>query len=236
VMEPNAMPGFTNRHIARFVARALISFPETAKYFPPGRTEITGLPVREEFFRIPPKQTGAEVTVLITGGSQGSRTLNQAARQSWPLFRESGFPVRLVHQAGPAAFAGLRQEFEKTGLAGEVVAFISDMPAAFARADLVVCRAGAGAVAELAAAGKPSVLAPFPFAADDHQRKNAEAFARAGAAQVLEDRDMTGARLFALVRELGGQPEKLRAMGEAARKLARPGAARRAAEVLENFH
>ena len=233
VMEPNAIPGFTNRVIARFVARALISFPETAKYFPEGKTEITGLPVREEFFRIPPKPRRGALTILITGGSQGSRTLNNAARKSWPLFRQSGMAVRIVHQAGAAGFEALREEFRRSGVEGEVVPFIRDMPAAFAEADLVVCRSGAGAVSELAAAGKPSVLVPFPFAADDHQTRNAEALERGGAARLVRDSDMNGEKLFSLAGELGGAPETLARMGEAARQFARPGAARRAAEILE---
>ena len=104
VMEPNAVPGFTNRVIARLVSRALVSFPETASFFPKGRTEVTGLPVREEFFRIPPKPRGDVLNILITGGSQGSRTLNHAARQSWPLFRDARYPVRIVHQTGTSAF------------------------------------------------------------------------------------------------------------------------------------
>ena len=106
------------------------------------------------------------------------------------------------------------------------------MPAAFAQADLVVCRSGAGAVAEVAAAGKPSVLVPFPFAADDHQRRNAEAFERAGAARLVADREMSGERLFAVITELAGEPDRLEKMGEAAKQFARPGAARRAAEIL----
>jgi len=107
VMEPNAVPGFTNRAIGRFVSRALLSFPETEMYFPKGRTEITGLPVREEFFRLPAPAGGA-FAILITGGSQGSRTLNRAARGSWPLFRDSGAPVRIIHQTGAAEFERLR--------------------------------------------------------------------------------------------------------------------------------
>jgi UDP-N-acetylglucosamine--N-acetylmuramyl-(pentapeptide) pyrophosphoryl-undecaprenol N-acetylglucosamine transferase len=233
IMEPNAVPGFTNRRIARYVRRALISFPETARYFPYGRTELTGLPVREEFFSIPPKPRGERFTVLITGGSQGSRTLNQAARQSWPLFRAAGLPVRIVHQSGPAAYDELRAAFAESGLDGEVLPFIADMPAAFAQADLVVCRSGAGAVAELAAAGKPSILSPFPFAADQHQLRNAEAFVRADAARLVEDREMTGEKLFETVARLAADPVGLARMGAAARGFAHPGAARRAAELLE---
>jgi UDP-N-acetylglucosamine--N-acetylmuramyl-(pentapeptide) pyrophosphoryl-undecaprenol N-acetylglucosamine transferase len=232
VMEPNAIPGFTNRRIARFVHRALVSFPETANFFPKGRTDVTGMPVREEFFRIAPKPRESRLTVLITGGSQGSRTLNQAARTSWPLFGKSQLSIRFVLQTGRAAHEELRADFAASGLEGEVTPFITDMPAAFAQTDLVVCRSGAGTVAELAAAGKPSVLVPFPFAADDHQRRNAEAFERAGAARLVTDREMTGEKLFALVSELAAGPAALEKMGAAARQLARPGAARRAAEIL----
>jgi len=235
VMEPNAVPGFTNRVIARFVSRALISFPETARWFRAGCTELTGLPVREEFFQIPPKPRADTLTVLITGGSQGSRTLNRAARQSWPLFRQAGFPIRIVHQTGASGSESLRDEFASSGLAGEIVPFITDMPAAFRQADLIVCRSGAGAVSELAAAGKPSILVPFPFAADDHQTRNAEAMERAGAARLVRDADANGERLFATIRALADAPGTLDRMAAAARQLAKPGAARRAAEILEEL-
>jgi len=230
VMEPNAVPGFTNRRIARWVKKALISFEETRRFFPEGRTELTGRPVREEFFELRPRPDG-EFTVLITGGSQGSRTLNEAARQSWPLFGKAGLKVRFIHQTGTAMFESIKDDFGKSGMTGEVAAFIGDMAAAFARADLIVCRSG-GTVSELAAAGKPSVLIPFPFAADQHQQKNAEAFVRAGAARMFLNRDWNGQQFFDTVRDLYENRAELQAMGEAARKLARPGAARRAAEIL----
>jgi UDP-N-acetylglucosamine--N-acetylmuramyl-(pentapeptide) pyrophosphoryl-undecaprenol N-acetylglucosamine transferase len=232
VMEPNAVPGAANRWIAPWVRRALISFDETRRYFPDDRVELTGLPVREEFFSIPDKKPSAEFTVLITGGSQGSRTLNDAARASWPMFRATGTPVRFIHQTGAATHADLVQEFAVSGLKGDIVPFIADMPAAFAQADLIVCRSGAGAVSELAAAGKPSILVPFPFAADDHQTKNAEVFERTGAAILSSDKNWTGARLFETVTGLQAHPDRLREMGEAARGLARPDSARRAAEIL----
>lgn len=233
VMEPNAVPGFTNRVIGRWVARALISFPETASLFPAGRSELTGLPVRDEFFAVAAKLRGAVLSVLVTGGSQGSRTLNAAGRQSWPLFRKAGLPLRIVHQSGLSGYEELRAAFAESGLDGEVVPFIQDMPAAFRQADLVVCRSGAGAVSELAAAGKPSVLVPFPFAADDHQTRNAEAFDRAGAARLVRDADLTGETFVATVTTLAQEPGALDRMGAAARKFARPGAAARAADILE---
>ena len=233
VMEPNAVPGFTNRVIGRWVSRALISFPETAGRFPAGRSELTGLPVRDEFFAIPAKLRGPVLSVLVTGGSQGSRTLNAAGRQSWPLFRKAGLPVRIVHQSGLAGYEELRAAFVQSGLEGDVVPFIQDMPAAFREADLIVCRSGAGAVSELAAAGKPSILVPFPFAADDHQTRNAEAFDKAGAARLVRDVELTGETFVSAVTALAQQPEALERMGAAVRQFARPGAAARAADILE---
>ncbi len=233
VMEPNAMPGLTNRQIGRFVNRALLSFPEAARFFPPGKSEITGLPVRPEFFRIAPKPREAKLTILITGGSQGSRTLNEAASGSWSYFREARFPVRFIHQTGVTAHAALAQKLAESGVEGQAAPFIDDMPAAFARADLIICRSGAGAVAELAAAGKPSILVPFPHSTDQHQLRNAEAFEKAGAAVLVLDHEMDSGRLFEEVEKLRARPEMLQRMGERARVFAHPDAARSAASVLE---
>ena len=232
VMEPNAVPGVTNRWISRWVHRALVNFEETAKFFPPHKTERTGVPVRAEFFGLQDKEPGAEFTVVITGGSQGSRSLNEAARASWPLFAASGLPVRLVHQTGAAMQPEMSTAFAKSGLPGSVDAFLNDMPTAFEQADVVVSRSGAGTTAELAAAGKPSILVPFPFAADDHQTANARAMERAGAALVCPDREWTGERFFETVSDLYRQRGRLAGMGAAARTLAYPAAARRAAEIL----
>ncbi len=233
VMEPNAMPGMVNRLAGRFVARALLGFEEARAWFPAGRAEVTGVPVRAEFFSLRAAPDREEMTVLITGGSRGSRTLNEAFRQSWPLFQRAGAAVRFRHQAGVDAQPELARAFAATGLAGQVEVFIADMPAAFAGADLVVGRSGANAVAELAAAGKPSILVPFPFAADDHQRKNAEALVRAGAARLVDDGHMNGQRLFDEVLELAQDRPQLARMGQAARGLAHPEAAMRTANVLE---
>ncbi len=233
VMEPNAVPGFTHRKLARFVARALLSFPETARWFPAAVTEVTGLPVRDEFFAIPPKPRGDRLTVLITGGSQGSRTLNRAAQESWGLWPKDA--VRLIHQTGPLAYDELAPGFQASGIEGEIAAFLPDMPAAFASADVVVSRAGMGTVSELAAAGKPSILVPLPTAADQHQLRNAEAMERIGAARMVLDAECNGQRLVEEVLRLAREPSFLEKMGEAARSFAKPGAARRAAEVLESF-
>ena len=237
IIEPNAIPGFTHRRLARFVSRALLSFPETARWFPKGRTEVTGLPVREEFFQVRPKPRGSRLTILVTGGSQGSRTLNRAVEQSWPLWPKDAEQdnVRLIHQAGVADFAGIEPRFRAASVDGELYAFLDDMPRAFAETDLVISRAGMGAVSELAAAGKPSILVPLPTASDQHQLHNAEAMQKAGAALLLADAELTGARLVQEVTRLAQEPGRLEKMGAAAREFARPGAARRAAEILESY-
>jgi UDP-N-acetylglucosamine--N-acetylmuramyl-(pentapeptide) pyrophosphoryl-undecaprenol N-acetylglucosamine transferase len=241
VMEPNAIPGFTHRKLARVVARALLSFPETAEWFPSGITEITGLPVREEFFAIPPKPRGGKLTVLITGGSQGSRTLNRAVQESWPLWKKMSeqIGVRLIHQTGTVAYEQLAAEFRLSVIEGviegEITPFLADMPAAFASADVVVSRAGMSTVSELAAAGKPSILVPLPTAADQHQLRNAEALERLGASRLVLDAEFNGQRLVEEVLRLAREPGLLERMGQAARGFAKPGAARRAADVLEEF-
>ncbi|MFZ0593769.1 MAG: undecaprenyldiphospho-muramoylpentapeptide beta-N-acetylglucosaminyltransferase [Bryobacteraceae bacterium] len=232
VMEPNAIPGFTNRRVAPFVYRALVGFEETARWFPAGKTEVTGLPIREEFFKLTPKAEGV-FTLLITGGSRGARSLNRASKESWPLFREHRTPIRIVHQTGSSEHEALAREFETAGVEGEVVPFISGMARAFAQADLVLGRAGAGGVGEIAAAGMPSILVPLPFAAGDHQRKNAEALVKQGAARMILDKELSGRRLFEEVEELRRNPAALAEMRERVRQFARPGAAERAAEVLE---
>jgi len=231
-MEPNAVPGVTNLRLGRFVHKTLLALPEAARYFPAEKTEVTGLPVREEFFGIPAPVKSATLRLLITGGSGGSRRLNQAARESWPLFRASNFPISILHQTGRADFEETRAAFLESGIDGEVLAFIENMPAAYASADLVVSRSGAGAVGELAAAGKPSILVPFPYAADQHQLRNAQAFERAGAARLILDAEMNGERLFQAVTEAAPQKEQ---MGAAARALSRPGATKRVADILEEL-
>jgi UDP-N-acetylglucosamine--N-acetylmuramyl-(pentapeptide) pyrophosphoryl-undecaprenol N-acetylglucosamine transferase len=232
VMEPNAIPGFANRRVAGRVYRALIGFESTRKWFPAGKSEVTGLPVRPEFFGVQPKQEGT-FTVLITGGSRGARTLNRASRECWPLLKESGMPVRLIHQTGAAEHEELARQFAATGVEGAVVPFIRDMPEAFAQADLIVSRAGAGAVNEIAAAGMPSVFVPLPFAADDHQRRNAEVFVQAGAARMVLDAGMNGQRLFCEIDDLRRNPGELNEMRARVRQFAKPGAAERAADLLE---
>jgi UDP-N-acetylglucosamine--N-acetylmuramyl-(pentapeptide) pyrophosphoryl-undecaprenol N-acetylglucosamine transferase len=231
VMEPNAIPGIANRKAARRVYRALLGFDEARRWFPADKSEVTGLPVRPEFFRVTPRKND-NFTVLITGGSRGARTLNRASRESWSLLRESATPLRIIHQTGVNEYENLAKEFATEGVDGSVIPFIANMAEAYAQADLVVARAGAGTVNEIAAAGMASILVPLPFAADDHQRFNAEALVNAGAARMVLDKEMNGERLFRELTELRANSDALVQMRTRVRQFAKPGAAERAADVL----
>jgi UDP-N-acetylglucosamine--N-acetylmuramyl-(pentapeptide) pyrophosphoryl-undecaprenol N-acetylglucosamine transferase len=226
--EPNVVPGFANRVVARFVSGAAVHFAETAKYF--RHAEVTGVPVRQAFFEILPKHGGTP-TLLVFGGSQGAHAINEAMIRCLPELHRQAPGTCIIHQTGERdyndALAAYRR-FDQSG-SGEpvqVFKFIEDMPSAFARADLVVCRSGASTVAEITAAGKPAIFVPFPRAADDHQRVNAEALARAGAAVVVEESRLEGVWLAETIAALLGDARRLHIMSEAARELSHPNAAR----------
>jgi UDP-N-acetylglucosamine--N-acetylmuramyl-(pentapeptide) pyrophosphoryl-undecaprenol N-acetylglucosamine transferase len=221
VFEPNFVPGFANRVVARFVSAAAVHFEETGRYF--RRCEVTGVPVREAFFQI--STVPATPTVLVFGGSQGAHAINQVVIESAGemLARTSG--LRIIHQTGDKDFTDAQAAYAKLGGMVEAHRFIDDMPAAFAKASLLICRSGASTVAEVTAAGRPAVFVPFPRAADDHQKRNAEALERAGAAVMLEEQKLTRESLVETVSSLLADASRLRTMGEAARKLSHPNAA-----------
>jgi UDP-N-acetylglucosamine--N-acetylmuramyl-(pentapeptide) pyrophosphoryl-undecaprenol N-acetylglucosamine transferase len=226
--EPNVVPGFANRVVARFVSGAAVHFEETAKYF--RHAEVTGVPVRQAFFEIPAERGGTP-TLLVFGGSQGAHAINEAMIRCLPELRRQAPGIHIIHQTGERdyndALAAYKHLSESAAsFTFEVFKFIEDMPAAFARADLVVCRSGASTVAEIAAAGKPAVFVPFPRAADDHQRVNAEALERAGAAVVVEESKLDGVWLAETIAALLQDSSRLQKMSAAARGMAHPNAAR----------
>jgi UDP-N-acetylglucosamine--N-acetylmuramyl-(pentapeptide) pyrophosphoryl-undecaprenol N-acetylglucosamine transferase len=230
VAEQNALPGFTNRTLARFVKAAAVSFEE-AKGFFGEKAEITGNPVRAEFFDVPVKHAGDVIHVLITGGSQGARAINEAVIGALPLLAEEKDRVSFTHQTGENDFYRVRDAYENSGLSADVRPFIEKIVEEFAAADLVISRAGATTVAELAAAGKPAIMIPFPFAADDHQRKNAEAVERAGAGRMILQAELTPERLAKELLWLIHDPPKLGRMAEAGKRLGRPDAAKRVVDL-----
>jgi UDP-N-acetylglucosamine--N-acetylmuramyl-(pentapeptide) pyrophosphoryl-undecaprenol N-acetylglucosamine transferase len=226
--EPNVVPGFANRVVAKFVSGAAVHFAETAKYF--RHAKVTGVPVRHAFFEIAPKRGGTP-TLLVFGGSQGAHAINEAMFRCLRVLEREAPGIHVIHQTGErdyndalGAYEGLKAGGQS--LTFEIFKFIEDMPAAFARADLVVCRSGASTVAEIAAAGKPAIFVPFPRAADDHQRINAEALARHEAAIAVEESKLEGVWLAETIAALLQDRQRLKHMSQAARSLAHPNAAR----------
>jgi len=269
--EPNVVPGFANRAVARMVSAAAVHFTETARFF--RYAEVTGVPVRQAFFEIAPAPHQAP-TLLVFGGSQGAHAINQVMMESVADLRARVPGIRIVHQTGERDYSDAVVAYSKSGgapdasvLSGtvemtttpaterreniahgaslglaaelrqapegrntapslEVFKFIDDMPRFFANADLLVCRSGASTVAEITAAGRPAIFVPFPRAADDHQKSNAEALERVGAAIMLEEANLTKQSLVAAVTGLLHDPAKLKTMADAARRLSHPNAAR----------
>lgn len=235
VMDSNALPGFTNRQLARFVDRAALTFDESLKFFAK-KGVVTGNPVRREFFEVPPKERFDVFHVLIFGGSQGARAINNAMAEALPHLADCEGRLTITHQTGEADLDRIKQAYSESKFAGsDVRPFISDMSAEFAKADLVISRAGATTCAELSAAGKASIMVPLPTAADDHQRKNAEALEHAGAAKMIVQSDLDGESLAGEIKKLIDSPETITAMENAAKGLGREDAAEKTVDIIEEL-
>jgi len=231
--EPNAMPGLANRLVGKKVQAAAVNFPSAAQWF--RNAEVTGIPVRPEFFALEPPPAD-EPHLLIFGGSQGARIFNTHLPQVIPALLKAVPGLTVLHQCGLRNLEPTVKAYTDSGADPDrwkVSPFLDDMPFCFARAHLVMARSGASTVAELAAAGKPSLLVPFAAAADHHQLRNAEEMVHAGAAQLLNewDLDVRGKLLGALI-DLLTDPERLAAMSAAACTQAHPDAAERIANRL----
>lgn len=233
VFEPNAAPGLANRLVGRRVQAAAVNFPAAAKWF--RNCEVTGIPVRPDFFHLAEPE-GTAPHLLVFGGSQGARIFNVHLPKIIGPLLEAVPGLTVLHQSGARHLEPTQAAYAASGAdpeRWEVRAFLDDMPARFAQANLVMARSGASSVAELAAAGKPSLLVPFAAAADDHQRHNAEAMVKAGAAAMLLETDLAvPGRLLETLIELLRAPERLAAMGAAARTQAHPRAAEEIAERI----
>jgi UDP-N-acetylglucosamine--N-acetylmuramyl-(pentapeptide) pyrophosphoryl-undecaprenol N-acetylglucosamine transferase len=231
IFEPNLVPGFANRMVARWASAAAVQFEETRHHF--RNAQVTGVPVRKEFFSIPPRSANVTPTLLVFGGSQGAGALNRVMMESAAALKQAG--VTVIHQTGERDYNQVQAAYQQSGLSAEVTPFIDRMPEAFARADLLLCRAGASTVAEVTAAGKPAIFVPFPRAADDHQRRNAEVLVEAGAAVLIPESELNSVRLVKSVGELLADKERLGKMAAAARGLAHPNAAEDIATMAANL-
>ncbi len=237
VQEQNALPGFTNKVLGRFVSAVFVSFERAQAFFSKGKTHLLGNPIRrsllENFLR--PSVKHEHFTLLIFGGSLGAKGLNARVVDALPFLEDLKEDLRITHQTGKNDLGTVKQAYEARGFHAEVREFIDDMAGAYLAADVVVCRAGATTLAELTVCKKPSVLVPFPFATDDHQAVNAQALVDAGAALMFREQELTGEKLAATVRELKNEPDRVKRMAKAAGNAGRPEAAREIADVLQQL-
>ncbi len=226
LLEPNAIPGLANRLLGRLAAKICLGFPRTAQFFPPHKAVYTGNPLRWNTAVFPghPSPRSEDLTVLVFGGSTGARHLNQVVPHALALLQQGGKTCRLIHQTGKADHTEVSTTYAQLHLKADVVPFIENMQEMYVAADLVVCRAGAMTIAELTALGKPAILIPYPYAADDHQRANAEVLVQAGAARMILDAELTPGRLSQEVGLLLTDRLKLSVMAQASAALGRPDA------------
>ncbi|OIO04354.1 MAG: undecaprenyldiphospho-muramoylpentapeptide beta-N-acetylglucosaminyltransferase [Desulfovibrionaceae bacterium CG1_02_65_16] len=234
VHEQNSVPGMTNRVLGKLVKRVFVSFDDRLGAFPAVKVTRTGNPVRTEICEAKRHALGERRNLLVLGGSQGARALNDAVVAALPALAAAR--VNILHQTGVADETRIRDAYEKAGAdPTSVFGFIEGMGGAYAWADLALCRAGASTIFELAATGTPSVLVPFPFAAHDHQRVNAQHLADLGAAVMLDQKDLSAQSLTELAAGLLGDTAKLAAMSREAKTFARPEAAALIADGLEEL-
>ncbi|HDZ89889.1 MAG TPA: undecaprenyldiphospho-muramoylpentapeptide beta-N-acetylglucosaminyltransferase [Deltaproteobacteria bacterium] len=228
IHEQNSFPGLTNRLLSRLVDRIFISFEESRPHFGKKMAVLTGNPVRREFFLglVEQPREEHEFRVLVVGGSQGARAINEAFVEALNILKNRGKRIVVHHQTGRLDHTRVAREYRRRGLHGEVTAFITNMASAYESAHLVVARAGATTIFELAAAGRPSILIPYPHATNNHQEINARSMVRAGGAEMILQKDLNGEALArTLTKHMENRPALAR-MGRNAGKISRPDAAK----------
>src|SRR5438045_2365004 len=232
IFEPNAEPGFTNRVLARISTRIATGYEVSARAW--GRKAIvTGCPVRPEFFSITPRRPGKPFRLLVTGGSQGALPINRTLVDAMERLAARKSELAIVHQTGERDYNAVRTAYARREINAEVVPFLTNMAERFAWADVIVCRAGAITAAEISAAGRAAIFIPFGHATDSHQLRNAQEMARAGAARVIPEPELTAERLSTEIFSLLDQPREIDRLSSAAKGLARPNAARDIVNIVE---
>lgn len=224
--EQNALPGITNRMLSRLADNIYVSFPKTAGRWPAGKVRITGNPVRKDILRAMTDNSGGAAddgvfTVLVIGGSQGAGGINRAVTGALAYLTEKK-SLFFIHQTGEADEAAVRRRYQQEGVEGRVQAFFDDMADCYSRADFLICRAGATTVAEIVCLGKPAILVPFPFAADDHQTENARALVEAGGAEMIQESELTEQVVAEKISYYAAHRDVLKKMAERLKAIGKP--------------
>jgi len=231
IHEQNSFPGLSNRILGKFVNRVFISYDESRSFFPEGRTVFTGVPLRQQIRERPVPARDALFTVAVLGGSQGSHEINRAMATALPHLLPIKNRVRIMHQSGAGNEAMLTAVYRKFGFDAQVVPFVDDMIAAYGKAHLIISRAGAATLAEIAWCGRAAILIPYPFAANNHQEKNARVFVEQGAALMIRSPELSGERLAQAILDGEQHRDRLEEMGKQARTIAQPQAAQMIVDI-----
>ncbi len=227
IVEPNVVPGLANRVLSRIANLVLLGFEETRECFRGVQTRVVGMPLRHEFRGCAEREgvrgrESARRTLLVFGGSQGSRAINREVIRTLSQLHSTSLQLRVVHQTGEEDCMAVREQYADMGIDATVVVTLNDMPQAYADADLVICRAGAGTISELTACGRPAILIPFPAAAQNHQLRNAQVIENQGAAVVIEESQFGGEVLADMIQSLMTDFDRLEGMAERSRWLGHP--------------
>ena len=234
LQEQNALPGLTNRLLGRVARKVATAFQECDAYFG-SKAVLTGNPVRADFSQVRSRSGTDPFTLLVFGGSQGAQPINQSVIEAIAILQPQIQDLKVIHQTGEREHPKIKKAYDELKMDADVRPFFGDIPVQFAAADLLVCRAGATTLAELTVSGKPAILVPFPQAADDHQRKNAEALAQAGAAEMILQKDLNGSVLAARIRYYFEHRDALRRMEQNSRALGRADATERIVDLVEEL-
>jgi UDP-N-acetylglucosamine--N-acetylmuramyl-(pentapeptide) pyrophosphoryl-undecaprenol N-acetylglucosamine transferase len=233
LQEQNVLPGFTNRMLGRIARTVFISFEGSKVYFSKTSTVFSGNPIRSEMLNVPPRRPNGRLSLLVTGGSQGSHRINQTMVEALELLGDLKDQLYVTHQTGQQDYRQIISSYDRLPFRAAVQPFIEDMGQAYGEADLVIARAGATTIAEITVMGKPAILIPYPFAARNHQEKNARFLEERGAARVLVERELTPSALADTIKDSYEHPEELALMRKKAAELGRPHAAEHIAGVIQ---
>jgi UDP-N-acetylglucosamine--N-acetylmuramyl-(pentapeptide) pyrophosphoryl-undecaprenol N-acetylglucosamine transferase len=235
LQEQNALPGFTNRLLARFAATRVATAFRECEAALGGKAVLTGNPVRSDFKQVQPKVSQKQFVLLIFGGSQGARAINNAMMEALKELQPHYSDVFFIHQTGENDYERVLRTYQDLRAPADVRPFFKDIPEQFSKADLLLCRSGATTLAEITVAGKAAILVPFPLATDNHQQRNAEALCHAGAADMILQKDLTGERLATKIKYYFSHREELRLMEQKSRQLGRPDSTERIVDLLEDL-
>ncbi len=231
IQEQNSMPGMTNRILGRIVDKIFVTFEKSKKHFPEKKIEVTGNPIREEYYEAKVRRKESQFNVLIFGGSKGASSINRAMVEALDFLSEDKNSLHFIHQTGEEQFETVKKSYLSKKVSADVSKFIFNMADDYRRSNLVICRAGASTLAELAACGRAAILVPYPFAANNHQQLNAEYLVEQGAALMVKDCDLSGKKIAELIKKMMHQPNLLQEIEKVSAAMAKKDAGKKVVDL-----